>query len=328
MHVCTNSDALCMEECRMNITFGKCGCIMKSYPFRNKLNDIMCDDKQTADCVLKRSKTIYDQLCKKKCRNPCEETTYDITLGYQSHESGAPFNGYYYLNMKLTIPFRYVAILKTILMHTSTTVLAVMGGCRGFWLGLSMCSGVTNVLLHVQRVIVRRTKGRLNRASLCCVFRAVRLVCVAVCAAFCLRQARTDILQYQSYPTAVMYGQDRVEGIQFPAVTLCMEKGYNMTRLCGEHPFLDCTDNDLQRIVSAYLAVTVKLIEYSYARKDVIFDCKFVSGDDACHDFDCTDLWQPSYTHAFETMCHTFDLARNHSAQHPYWSCPAPWKYN
>ncbi|KAH9367683.1 hypothetical protein HPB48_012799 [Haemaphysalis longicornis] len=41
-------EQLCMEECRMNITFDKCGCIMKSYPFRNKLNDIMCDDKQTA----------------------------------------------------------------------------------------------------------------------------------------------------------------------------------------------------------------------------------------------------------------------------------------
>ncbi|KAH9367684.1 hypothetical protein HPB48_012800 [Haemaphysalis longicornis] len=112
--------------------------------------------------------------------------------------------------MKLTIPFRYVAILKTIPMHTSTTVLAVMGGYLGFWLGLSMYSGVTSVLLHVQRVIARRMKGRLNRA----------------------RQARTDILQYQSYPTAVMYGQDRMEGIQFPAVTLCMEKGYSFI-LCS-----------------------------------------------------------------------------------------------
>ncbi|KAK8784954.1 hypothetical protein V5799_008679 [Amblyomma americanum] len=84
----------------------------------------------------------------------------------------------------------------------------------------------------------------------------------AVCAAFCLMQAHTDILQYESYPTAVMYGHDRMLGIEFPAVTLCMEKG-----------------------------------------------------------------WQPSYTHAFETVCHTFDLARNRSGQHPYWSCPSPWKY-
>ncbi|KAH7959200.1 hypothetical protein HPB49_009169 [Dermacentor silvarum] len=296
-----------MEECRMNITFLNCGCIMKTYPFRNKLDEVMCDDAETADCVLKRSKAIYDRVCREACRNPCEETTYDITLGYQGRESGVPFNGYYYLNMKLTIPVRYVAILKTIPMHTSTTVLAVIGGYLGFWLGLSMYSGVTKILLRVQAIIAKRMKDRLTRASLACLFRTLRLVCQAVCAAFCVMQARTDILQYESYPTAVIY---------------------NMTRLCSEHSFMDCSDNDSQRIVGAYLTVTVKLIEYSYARKDVIFDCKFVSGDAACEDFDCAELWQPSYTLAFETVCHTFDLARNRTGQHPYWNCPTPWKYS
>ncbi|XP_075745397.1 uncharacterized protein LOC142803690 [Rhipicephalus microplus] len=319
------TQTLCMEECRMNITFLNCGCIMKTYPFRNKLDQVMCDDMQTADCVLKRSKAIYDRVCREACRNPCEETTYDITLGYQSRESGIPFNGYYYLNMKLTIPVRYVAILKTIPMYTSTTVLAVIGGYLGFWLGLSMYSGVTKILFRIQAIIAKRTKDPLNKASLACLFRSVRLLCQAVCAAFCVVQARTDILQYESYPTAVMYGYDRMAGIQFPAVTLCMEKGYNMTRLCSEHSFMDCSDNDSQRIVGAYLTVTVKLIEYSYARKDVIFDCKFVSGDAACQDFDCAELWQPSYTLAFETVCHTFDLARNRTS--PYWDCPSPWKY-
>ncbi|KAH6934360.1 hypothetical protein HPB50_023379 [Hyalomma asiaticum] len=302
------TQTLCMEECRMNITFLNCGCIMKTYPFRNKLDEVMCDDEQTADCVLKRSKAIYDRVCREACRNPCEETTYDITLGYQSRESGVPFNGYYYLNMKLTIPIRYVAILKTIPMYTSTTVLAVIGGYLGFWLGLSMYSGVTKILLRVQAVIGKRIKDPLNRARslrcymlggcLACLFRTLRLVCQAVCAAFCVMQARTDIIQYESYPTAVMYGYDRMTGIHFPA----------------------------QRIVGAYLTVTVKLIEYSYARKDVIFDCKFVSGDAACQDFDCTELWQPSYTLAFETVCHTFDLARNRTG--PYWDCPSPWKYS
>ncbi|XP_049520840.1 degenerin deg-1-like [Dermacentor silvarum] len=158
------TQTLCMEECRMNITFLNCGCIMKTYPFRNKLDEVMCDDAETADCVLKRSKAIYDRVCREACRNPCEETTYDITLGYQGRESGVPFNGYYYLNMKLTIPVRYVAILKTIPMHTSTTVLAVIGGYLGFWLGLSMYSGVTKILLRVQAIIAKRMKDRLTRA--------------------------------------------------------------------------------------------------------------------------------------------------------------------
>nr|XP_054934035.1 uncharacterized protein LOC126548072 [Dermacentor andersoni] len=121
--------------------------------------------RNAVDCVLKRSKAIYDRVCREACRNPCEETTYDITLGYQGRESGVPFNGYYYLNMKLTIPVRYVAILKTIPMHTSTTVLAVIGGYLGFWLGLSMYSGVTKILLYVQAVISKRMKDRLTRAS-------------------------------------------------------------------------------------------------------------------------------------------------------------------
>ncbi|KAM7301325.1 uncharacterized protein ISCGN_016844 [Ixodes scapularis] len=65
------TQALCMEECRTNVTFDQCGCIMKSYPFRNRLDKVMCDDKLTFGCV-HESKLIYDKLCKMMCPNPCE----------------------------------------------------------------------------------------------------------------------------------------------------------------------------------------------------------------------------------------------------------------
>ncbi|CAN7987054.1 unnamed protein product, partial [Ixodes hexagonus] len=158
------------------------------------------------------------------------ETTYDITLGYHGYDGSVPFNGYYYVNSKLNIPSRYVAILKTIPMLTPSSVLAIFGGYLGFWLGLSIYSGVTRIMGYVQRGITGRLRNTFNKAR------------------------------------------------------------FNFTRMCKENPFMDCSDNDSQRVVGSYLDVTVKLIEYSYSRDKVIYDCRFVSSDDACGDFDCADL--------------------------------------
>ncbi|KAM7301326.1 uncharacterized protein ISCGN_016845 [Ixodes scapularis] len=209
-----------------------------------------------------------------------------------------------------------------------SSILAVFGGYLGFWLGLSIYSGVTQITGYVQGGIIRRLRNSFNKASVGCLFRMSGVLCRAACVWFCAIQARLDLHLYQSYPTAVMYADERMEGIEFPAVTLCMEKGFNFTRMCNENSFMDCSDNDSQRVVGSYLDVTVRLIEYSYSRDKVIYDCRFVSTDDACGDFDCADFWKPAYTHAFETICHTFDLARNRTPNHPYWKCPSPWKYS
>ncbi|KAH8041942.1 hypothetical protein HPB51_019683 [Rhipicephalus microplus] len=49
-------------------------------------------------------------------------------------------------------------------LQRSTTVLAVIGGYLGFWLGLSMYSGVTKILFRIQAIIAKRTKDPLNKA--------------------------------------------------------------------------------------------------------------------------------------------------------------------
>lgn len=76
-----------------------------------------------------------------------------------------------------------------------------------------------------------------------------------LCAYICGMQALHDLKVYLRYPGQVQHLQERMKSVRFPALSVCVEKGYNLSALCIAFPYMDCEDMDGVRklVLSSYL---------------------------------------------------------------------------
>ncbi|XP_018495415.1 uncharacterized protein LOC100898873 [Galendromus occidentalis] len=233
-----------------------------------------------------------------------------------------------FVNVKIIMPTRSVNILRAVPQLTTTNALAIFGGYLGIWLGLSLHSILRMTVLNIFKKIVRVADGIHLTLALACLGRSFLVVSFVLCACVCTMQSLHDLKFYFGYPGQVQHLQERMKSIRFPALSICVERGYNLTALCEAFPYMDCADQDGQRIIGAYLEETKRLLKFAYPRDRIIFDCDFISEDPACSSFSCVDAWEPSFTRYIDNVCWTFDVNREgKKLDHPLGKCPAPWKY-
>lgn len=79
---------------------------------------------------------------------------------------------------------------------------------------------------------------------LACIGRSFLVVSFLLCVYICGNQSLIDLESYLRYPGQVQHLQQRMTPIRFPALSICVEKGYNLTALCEAFPYMDCEDRD------------------------------------------------------------------------------------
>ncbi|XP_065282634.2 uncharacterized protein [Dermacentor albipictus] len=202
----------------------------------------------------------------------------------------------------------------------------------GFWMELSTLKVVWRLVIGLQGCLASSAGGRLGPLARARVRFASWLVLVVVagaCALVCLASSVWDVRSFMQYRTTVLFEQQSLSGIAFPAMTICNENGVNITKLCIDADRGECSNASFAYAIGTNMELMKHLLHYSYPIAYMVDDCNMKFTGETCQSFSCTHLWRLTYTSNWKAMCFTFHLTsqRDDNHSYSYWSCSEPWKY-
>ncbi|XP_028968165.1 uncharacterized protein LOC108864619 [Galendromus occidentalis] len=321
-----SSRDMCNEDCKMQVVLRVCGCLMSNYIYRNKISGNVCDANATENCVQAHAREMYTKICPTECPAACREDTYKATQSIW-RQIGSDDNDLKYVNVKVIVTSRQVDVLHFVPLLTSTQILGIIGGYIGFWMGLSfykvgaLCARKVQVnayqmfsILTIMHYLV------VHKSFKTCLL----LSTIIACSVSCIREFH----EYRRYPTTVYYSQDSIDRAAFPATTVCLLDGINYSDICSTYLGENCANREpnFESMVGNDIVLMKFIINFTYLAEEVVSDCTMESRSDLCESFDCTDLWNRTFTYVKTGSCYTLDMTT--LPDHTFWKCKEQFKYN
>ncbi|XP_077531972.1 uncharacterized protein LOC144144415 [Haemaphysalis longicornis] len=318
------SKEICYEECRKEITREVCGCIPNDYAWRNHIKDTVCDLHRTANCVHTDGRARYSVVCNDRCQTACRETIYKATQSAWKQVSSSSLEGLTYVKVRALMTSRSVDALHFIPLLTGTQILGLVGGYSGFWMGVAISAGATDVMRAIFDFWRRRVRARLQRAEIWFLFRVCKLLVLLCCFVACAISIYGDYDNYRHFYTGVTYEQENIHGVFFPAVTICTYESVNFTRMCAEYGrYNRCNAATFDTTVGNDIIAMKYVINFTYPAADQFLNCTMKFSGEICESFNCDNLWDPTYTFVKTGVCFILNLGRSPQLQR----CREQYKY-
>ncbi|XP_077507854.1 degenerin deg-1-like [Amblyomma americanum] len=138
-----------------------------------------------------------------------------------------------------------------------------------------------------------------------------------------LYQSQRVITSYLRYDFSVVQWEVSRMGIEFPAVTVCLDDWMSTDRLCN-YTRGKCSKKDMTITYGVFHPQYIPdlRIHGAYLPQE-IFQCSFASEDPRCEPFDCVSSLKRTYFRPPTQQCYTVD-AWNDSH---FRQCPSPWSW-
>ncbi|XP_022696442.1 acid-sensing ion channel 1-like isoform X2 [Varroa jacobsoni] len=150
------SQDTCIQKCRMQLEHRFCGCVSPLYEYSAYFGKPACARVHNEKCQNELEKNNTFIVCSKRCRAPCDETTYDVRLTGMSLIPDSTNVG---LN-KLFIKVKFSSDTQKIFLYqpklSIVEVFGYMGGYLGMWLGFSLFSILSGLEDKFERFLIRR----------------------------------------------------------------------------------------------------------------------------------------------------------------------------
>ncbi|XP_064460756.1 uncharacterized protein LOC135370822 [Ornithodoros turicata] len=222
---------------------------------------------------------------------------------------------------------RNVEVVHFIPAVTLTEVLGIIGGYMGFWMEMSTFKLLWKLLNMVRDGLSKRTRDPLLQLRISFACSLLLSVVAGSCALVCITSSIWDVRSFLQYHTTVLFEQQNMHGITFPAMTVCNENGVNITKLCIDADRAECFNASFAYAVGTNMALMKNMLNYSYPIGFMVESCWMISSGETCNSFNCNNMWRLSYTSNWKAMCFTFSLTESTNQSNVYANCNEPWKY-
>ncbi|KAK8769830.1 hypothetical protein V5799_013705, partial [Amblyomma americanum] len=132
----------CLQDCHIRLQTRHCGCVDPALGFAGPTGARACAPGSAGICVARLSQNNTLKVCRKKCRAPCKDTTYDVRLTGMGVASSKFLTNDEVKLFGLTIKFSSDT-QKIFVYEPNLTIVEAfgyMGGYLGMWLGFSLLS--------------------------------------------------------------------------------------------------------------------------------------------------------------------------------------------